>query len=84
MNVIEQIRQWEASADEWAELADLCQQTETAPPGDPRWERMAALCESYADRLEQSRLVRMCTTGEVTPASLRLEAAMRRSGLVPS
>lgn len=86
MNLSERIRTWRMSEQDWAEMCDVqytAEEAQPGPEGDQARERVAVLCESYADRLEASRLVRLFTSGEITPAGLRAEAAEWRAGRVP-
>lgn len=82
MNVLEHLRQWTASADEWQELVAVIQQIglqETPDPG--ACVRAAELLESVAARIEGSGLVRAVSTQD--PAVLRAEAAAYRAGRDP-
>lgn len=84
MNVLEHLREWSASSDEWAETCRL-QDHEFDQDGPTRFEvgaRMAGLLESYADRIERSGLVRAFAS-EFTPDDLRAEAAEYRAGRDP-
>ncbi|MFI5938075.1 hypothetical protein [Actinoplanes sp. NPDC051494] len=82
--MLEHLRQWSASHEEWSEMCDLQYKVTDLPNGPERAAeagRMAELLESYADRLERSGLVRVGTT--FTPEELRTEAAEYRAGRDP-
>ncbi|BAL87236.1 hypothetical protein AMIS_20160 [Actinoplanes missouriensis 431] len=83
VQAVEQLREWSASSDEWAELCDLQYRISDVPTGDEQAAcyRMAKLLDSHADRMERSRLVRAFTT--FTPESLRADAAEFRAGRNP-
>jgi hypothetical protein len=84
VNVLEHLREFNASSDEWREYCRL--NDHEFDPGSPtRFEiggRMADLLESYADRVERSGLVRVFA-GDFYPSTLRAEAAEYRAGRDP-
>jgi len=82
--VLEHLREWSASSDEWAELCETQYRVSDAPTVEERaaaGQRMAELLESYADRVERSGLVRFL--GPSSPEYLRAEAAEYRAGRDP-
>jgi hypothetical protein len=87
VNVIEHLREWSASDEEWAELIEEREKYDLkAFVGDTAEatasaNRIADLLESHADRMERSALVRAFTTP--TPASLRADAVEWRAGRNP-
>ena len=83
MSLREQFNDLQESGLEWQEMCNLQHEAATVPVGHPARERMAELSESYADRLERSRLVRAFHWAD-GPAGLRERAAAWRTGQVPS
>jgi len=84
MNVLEHLREWSASSDEWEEMCNLQGKVSDLPDGPDRTaacRRMADLLESYADRRDRSGLVR--ALGPRPSDSLRAEAAEYRAGRDP-
>lgn len=84
MRLLEHLREFSASSDEWAEMCRL-QDHEFDPDSPTRFEvggRMADLLESYADRIERSGLVRAFAS-DFLPSELRAEAAEYRAGRDP-
>jgi hypothetical protein len=85
VNVLEHLREFSASSDEWAEMCDVQYQVSDQPDGPDRdraCARMAEMLESYADRVERSGLVRAMGPGS-TPDELRAQAAEYRAGRDP-
>lgn len=82
MHVIEHLRQWTVSAEEWQELVAVTQQIGLSEKPDPAaYVRAAELLESVAARIEGSGLVRAVSTQD--PSVLRSEAAAYRAGRDP-
>lgn len=85
MNVLQHLREFSASSDEWSEMCETQYQVAELPNGPDRdrvCARMADLLESYADRLERSGLVRAMGPTR-SPANLRADAAEYRAGRDP-
>lgn len=85
MNVLAHLREKQAAAEEWQQMVDLQYQVADAPTVESRAlaaRRMAEVLESYADRMDRSRLVRVLGPG-CTSADLRAEAAEYRAGRDP-
>jgi hypothetical protein len=83
VSVVESLRELFDSSEEWTELCDL--QVAFDQPGADRLAlggRIADLLESYADRMDRSRLVRVVASG-FTPGRLRAEAPLWREGRDP-
>lgn len=83
--MLDHLREKSAASDEWAEMCDLQCRFTDAPTAEERaaaGERMAVLLESYADRMDRSRLVRALGPGR-TSAELRSAAAEYRAGRDP-
>ena len=84
MNVIEHLREWTASTEEWSEICALQYQIGEAPGNDGELaagQRMAVLLDAVAGRIERSRLVRAMSTQDA--ARLREQAAEFRAGRNP-
>jgi hypothetical protein len=82
VNVLEHLRQWTVSADEWAELVAVTQQIGLSEkPESGLFVRAAELLETVAARIESSGLVTAVSTQD--PAKLRAEAAAYRAGRDP-
>jgi hypothetical protein len=83
VNVLEHLREWSASADEWKEMCELQYQLDLpeGPELTGRLNRMADLLDAVADRMERSGLVRAFSTQDA--ALLREQAATARSGRHP-
>ena len=82
LQVLEHLRQWTTSADEWQELVAVTQQIGLQENPEPStYVRAAELLESVAARIEGSGLVRAVSTQD--PAVLREQAAAYRAGRDP-
>jgi hypothetical protein len=85
VRLLENLREWSASAEEWSELCELQYKAQDLPAGaerDVARQRMAALLDSHAERMERSGLVRAFASS-FTPERLRAEAAEWRAGRCP-
>ncbi len=77
MHVLDHLREWSASAEEWRELCDMQYRLHSQADLD----RLAVLLDSTADRIERSRLVRAVSMQNVD--LLRAQAAVARAGRDP-
>jgi hypothetical protein len=88
VNVIENLREWSASSEEWSAMVReqekfahesfTGQSEEALQTGG----RIADLLEAYADRMERSGLVSWVASS-FTPEGLRADAAVWREGRDP-
>lgn len=76
MNLIEHLREWAASTDEWSELVELQNKYDLDRPEETALSaaRIAVLLETYAGRMDRSGLVRVWSSS-FTPEGLRERAA---------
>lgn len=85
MKLLEHLREWSASHDEWSGVCETQYKVSDASTLEERvaaGQRMAELLESHADRMERSGLVRWFASS-FTPDGLRAEAAEFRAGRNP-
>lgn len=88
MKLIENLREWAASTEEWSEMVELQEKfalkafIEEADEMLETGSLIADLLETYADRMERSGLVRALSSA-FTPEELRANAAVWRRGRNP-
>jgi hypothetical protein len=84
VKLIENLREWSTSGDEWGEYVKGADRFSDLPEGEERAVlglRLAGLLDSYADRMDRSVLVRASTT--YNSGVVRAEAAEYRAGRDP-